>query len=157
MNLIYRVETASFEEIYDHLELCDSSFMPALSSRVNLADYSKKIFEKGISIEAWHGEILVGMINMYLNDVKNGLGFITNVSVLKEYRGHGIASTLLKICLMQAGNRGFNRVRLEVSSENSAAKRMYLRAGFLAIQDNADSYLMECDVSLIKHGVEAIS
>lgn len=143
MTLKYKIKTASREQIYSHLKECDGNFAPPLSSRVDLLDYSRKIFEKSISFEAWQDNILVGMINAYLNDVSNQTAFITNVSVLKECTGESVASILLQMCLEHARNLTFSNIRLEVSRENSAAIKIYSRVGFKVIEESGENLLME--------------
>jgi len=143
MTLKYKVTTASIEQVYSHLKACDGNFSPPLSSRINLLEYSRKMFEKSVSFEAWQGDVLVGMINAYLNDASNQTGFITNVSVLKEYMGKGIAASLLEMCLESARNLGFIRIRLEVTQENSAAIKLYSKAGFKVVDEFGENLLME--------------
>jgi ribosomal protein S18 acetylase RimI-like enzyme len=143
MTLNYKVKTASREQIYSHLKECDGNFTPPLSSRVDLLDYSRKIFENSISFEAWQDNVLVGMINAYLNNGSKQTGFITNVSILKEYVGKGVASILLQMCLDHAQNLCFNRIKLEVSRENSAAIELYSRADFRVIGESGEHLLME--------------
>ena len=146
MTLKYKVKTASKEQIYSHLKECDGNFTPPLSSRGDLLDYSRKIFEKSVSFEAWQDKVLVGMINAYLNDPSSQTGFITNVSILKEYMGKGIASTLLEMCMEHARNLSYTGLKLEVSRENSAAIKLYSRAGFKVIEESGENLLMEHDI-----------
>jgi ribosomal protein S18 acetylase RimI-like enzyme len=143
MTLKYKVKTASKEQMYSHLKECDGTFTPPLSLRVDLLAYSRKIFEKSISFEAWQDNVLVGMINAYLNNASDQTGFITNVSIRKEYMGKGVTSILLQMCLEHARNLSFNRIKLEVSRENSAAIRLYSRAGFTLIGESGANLLME--------------
>lgn len=146
MALTYKTRTASWAEIHRHLEQCDQDFVPVLSSRVDLLDYSRKISEKAVSFEAWDGSALVGMVNAYLNDTRTRAGFITNVSVLKGYARRGVASALLAMCLEHARQTGFSKIRLQASPENQPALRLYSRAGFVVVAETADHLLMECDV-----------
>ena len=146
MTLRYTVKTAFKGHIYSHLKECDENFMPPLSSRVDLLDYSAKLFEKSVSFEAWQGNVLVGLLNAYLNDVSNQTGFITNTSILKEYMGQGIASTLLQMCLEYARNLNYSKLKLEVSRANSTAIKLYSHAGFKVMEENGESLLMTCDI-----------
>ena len=147
MTLQYRIKTASREQIYSHLKECDGHFIPPLSSRVDLLDYSMKMSKQSVSFEAWQDHILVGMINVYLNDASAKTGFITNVTTLKEYRGKGVAAVLLQMCLEHARDHGFNRIKLEVSRPNRAAIKLYSRAGFLVIEECGENLLMEREIS----------
>ena len=146
MTLNYKVKTASEEQIYLHLKECDGNFTPPLSSRVDLLDYSRKIFQQSISFEAWQDNDLVGMLNAYLNNASNRTGFITNVSILEEYMRKGVASSLLYMCLEHARNLGFSRIKLEVSRENSVAIKLYSRAGFKVMEESREYMLMEYEI-----------
>ena len=132
MNLAYRRGTASLEEILWHLKRCDARFVPPLSSRVDLADYARRIHGTAVSFEAWEEttDSLVGMINAYLNDLVGQTVYITNVSVIQGYTRQGVASVLLTMCLDYAQASGFKTAKLEVSPENLAAMRLYARFGF---------------------------
>jgi ribosomal protein S18 acetylase RimI-like enzyme len=144
VSLAYKTGTASLEQVLRHLECCDEWFVPSLSSRVNLDEYARKTHGNAVSFEAWDEDTgsLVGMINAYLNDPKGQTVYITNVSVVREYTGHGIASALLAICLARAQADGFSVVKLEVSPENVTAMRLYARAGFKAVADSGKGYLL---------------
>ena len=137
-----------------HLKACDESFVPPLSSRVDLVDYAAKLSDKAVSFEAWQDNVLVGMVNTYLNDISKQIGFITNVSILKQCAGKGVASTLLQIGLEHARNLGFSMIRLEVSRKNNAAIRLYSRAGFKEIEVREDEIEMECELLMIRSACE---
>lgn len=147
MTLTFNVNTASKEEMFSHLKECDRYFLPTLSSRVDLLDYSSKLFEKSVSFEAWDENILIGMINAYLNDTSNRACFITNVSILQDYMGKGIASVLLEMCLENARKLSFNSVKLEVSRGNSPALKLYSRAGFKVLKESGDNLVLVCEIT----------
>jgi ribosomal protein S18 acetylase RimI-like enzyme len=144
MKLVYRTNSASCEEILRHLERCDSDYKPPLSTRVDLLSYADKIHSRAVSFEAWDRDanLLVGMINAYLNDTRTQTGFITNVSVLREYRGLGLASALLAMCLEYARKNGFTSIELEVAPNNAPAIKLYSRAGFKAVTMKGDNLIM---------------
>ena len=108
--ITYKTKKANKKEIYLHLIQCNDEFIPKLDTRVNIEEYSNKIEQFAITFEAWNNEQLVGMIATYLNQ-ENELGFITNVSVLKDYMGAGIASKLLEMCINYVANKNFNSLQ----------------------------------------------
>ncbi len=150
MGLIYKTKTASRKQVLSHLQECDANFSPPLSQRVDLADYANRLSEKSVSFEAWDGSILVGMLNAYLNNVDNRTGFITNVSVLKEYARRRVGSTLLQMCLEYASQRNFSCIRLAVSRENGPALGLYSGIGFKVIAEEGNKLLLE-------HNIESTS
>src|SRR5262249_46614431 len=56
----------------------------------------------------------------------------TNVSVLKEWSGKGIAGDLLKWCVEHVKAMGMRQVNLKVAIDNTVAIRLYEQNGFVA-------------------------
>ena len=131
ININYNTKTAQVEDIYSHLKECNNNFIPPLDEKVNIMNYSKKIYEKAITFEAWNEKILIGLIATYLNDAENKMAFITNVSTIKAYMGKGIANELMKMCISYSESHNFNEIILEVSSKNTDALNLYKKYGFV--------------------------
>ena len=51
--LIFATGTVEEDKIFQHLIECEKDFTPALSTKVNLREYSQKINEKAMTFEAW--------------------------------------------------------------------------------------------------------
>ncbi|MGD0708794.1 MAG: N-acetyltransferase [Anaerolineaceae bacterium] len=68
----------------------------------------------------------------------DGLGWITTIGVLPDYRQRGIGKALLEACEQQAG---FPRVRLCVRKSNQLAIRMYEHAGYTLVDIWSHYYL----------------
>lgn len=146
-DLTYQTKTVSENDIVLHLNKCNNSFVPPINTRINITDYAKKIFNNAITFEAWKDTELVGLIATYFNKETN-LGFITNVSVMKEYMGAGIASKLLKMCIEYAANLNYNEIKLEVFKDNVPAVNFYKKYNFTQIETQNDSLIMN---HIIKH------
>ena len=71
-----RMNVANALEIANFLRQCDQQFVPPLSSRVEIADYSSKIALSGERFEAWSGPSLVGLVAAYCNDAGRREAFI---------------------------------------------------------------------------------
>jgi len=147
LNLTYQTKTASTEEIYLHLKKCNNDFIPPLDQKVNLHEYSKKIFEKAITFEAWINKILVGLVAVYFNDVEKYFGYITNVSVLKDYKGKRIAYELMNRCIEYAKQHNFDQIILEVSSDNYEAIQLYKKFNFAAFENKNNMIGMKMQIS----------
>jgi ribosomal protein S18 acetylase RimI-like enzyme len=128
--------TATTQEIVDHLTLCDASFTPPLSERVDIRDYAAKLSAHAMRFEAWDDETLIGLVAAY-PDQTHGRMFISNVSVLPEWRGRGVAAGLLARCGDAARDLGLRSMVLEVAEENVAARRLYERLGFESTADES--------------------
>jgi ribosomal-protein-alanine N-acetyltransferase len=141
--IIYKTQTATELTIYNHLFECSISFIPPLTERINITDYSKKIFENATTFEAWKQEELVGLIAAYINDAENKITFITSVSVSNKYIGLGIASTLLNKCIEFVKQKNHKVIKLEVNKNNNPAISFYKKFNFIEIGMKEDSQIMQ--------------
>lgn len=67
------------------------------------------------------------------------------MSVLPDYRGQGIGTHLLQELIDLLNEKGYERISLSVQKANYAV-RMYERAGFRAIRESDDEYIMVRDL-----------
>jgi ribosomal protein S18 acetylase RimI-like enzyme len=129
-NAIYKTKTASKEEIFLHLEKCKDNFIPPLDQTVDLSEYAKKIADRSMTFEAWINNTLAGLVAAYFNDAENHSGYITNVSVLGNYKGKGIGYELMNRCIEFAIQNSFNQIKLEVAENNDNAIQLYKKLNF---------------------------
>lgn len=134
----YKIKTATQRDIHRHIMECNNNYIPPLSARVTLHDFARKIFDKAVTFEAWSDDILVGLIAVYFNDPDNIAGYITNVSVLKNYMRMGIASELMKENIEYARKHKFNEIKLEVRITNNSAIKFYKQFGFVTTEIKGD-------------------
>ena len=126
----YKIKTATDHEIFIHLTECSDAFVPTLAERVNISEYTRKIFKKSVTFEAWAGQLFIGCLAAYFNNSADGSAFITNVSVLPRFTGMGIASRLLEMCIGYARENNFIELRLKVDKLNNPAISLYHKFGF---------------------------
>ena len=141
-DISYKIKTAKANHISLHLTECSDSFVPPLAERVNINEYVKKIFKKSVTFEAWADQLLIGLLAAYFNYV-DGIVFITNVSLLKNFVGYGIASNLLEMCIRYAGENNFREITLEVHENNSDAISLYKKFRFAIYQTKNNELLMK--------------
>jgi hypothetical protein len=63
-DISFRTDSASLEQVTALLRHTDASFVPPLSSRVDLAAYAHKIVSHAVRLEAWHGAEPVALLAM---------------------------------------------------------------------------------------------
>lgn len=127
--LQYRRDTATTDDVHSHLTRCDADFAPPLSARLDLGDYATKLAERAARCEAWDGDELVGLVAAYVTPGAPD-AFISNVSVVSELRGRGVATALVADCIDRARASGAATVTLEVATADRAAGRLYEKLGF---------------------------
>jgi ribosomal protein S18 acetylase RimI-like enzyme len=143
----FRIKTASYKEILQYLYKCADSFKPQLYTYVDINKYAKKIYDYAITFEAWNGNILVGLAAVYFNNDVTKVGFCTNLSLLEEYQGSGIASTLAMNVKDYGKKNGFAHIVLEAKTNNSKAISFYQKHGFIISKENKDSLIMIYDIN----------
>lgn len=67
------------------------------------------------------------------------------ISLLKEYRGFGIGTKLMKKMLTELKVRGYRQASLAVQKQNYAVK-MYKKIGFQIVDENEEEYIMVCRI-----------
>ena len=127
----YRRDTATTDDIHAHLTRCDADFTPPLSERLDLGEYAAKLAEQAARFEAWDEGRLVGLVAAYVTP-GGPEAFISNVSVVPELRGHGVAAALVADCIDRARGSGAAKLTLEVATADRAAGRFYEKLGFTA-------------------------
>lgn len=136
--IIYTQDNSTTYDIYIHLMSCESQFVPRLSTKVELKQYSKKIYDKATRFEGWDKKSLIGLVAAYCNR-QDGCLYITNVSVENLYQGHGIAKQLLRISIIFAKENNFNFIELEVNKKNKNAINLYKKLNFENLKENLES------------------
>ena len=112
---------ASKRDIFHHLVSCDDFFVPALSSKVDIESYSKKLFENAKRVEFWDNGELSGLVALYCNDHKSKVAYISSVSLLPRFQGKGIAKQLVRTSIQYSTKAGMKLIRLEVDKGNKKA------------------------------------
>jgi 2-polyprenyl-3-methyl-5-hydroxy-6-metoxy-1,4-benzoquinol methylase len=142
----FKSDCASVSEIYDFLKSCDADFVPPLSSRVNIAEYAKKISQNGNLFEAWWEDKLIGLVALYCNDKENGIAHITNVNVMRSFMRGGIATKLVHSAIELAKSSKMQQIYLEVAINNSSARRFYELIGFTSSVSSDDKIIMKMPI-----------
>ncbi len=65
------------------------------------------------------------------------------ISLLKEYRGNGIGTALMKRMLLELKSCKYKKTSLAVQKQNYAVK-MYKNVGFEIVDENEEEYIMVC-------------
>lgn len=138
----YTKNKATSEDLQKHLLKCSKLFSPPLDSYVDIHEYSRKIKDNAVTIEAWRSNELIGLVAFYLNNYNTLEGYITNVSVIKDHQGMGIAKQLINTTIEEALNENFKTLSLEVEIDNKSALELYNKTGFVLNGRRGDKYLM---------------
>lgn len=139
----YTINRSNLDDILKHLSECSDSFVPKLSSYINLSDYSNKIYEKSFRFEAFIDNELIGLIAAYIN---SEWIYITNVSVLPKFQNLKVADSLMKECIKKCQNLSINKLLLDVRKENLKAFNFYKKRGFTISVEKENTYTMSLEI-----------
>jgi ribosomal protein S18 acetylase RimI-like enzyme len=138
------INKSSEKEIHEHLVKISPFFKPQLNSYVDLKIYSNKIFNKSVRFDCFNENNLIGLIALYISE---GFGFITNISVLPQFQGQGIAQNLLINCVCFVKKiEGIKYLRLEVFHQNKVAQSFYGKNNFKIISKSKKKVIMELNL-----------
>jgi len=100
------------------------------------------IFDPGASFVAYDrfNRSIAGLL--LCSRVKEDVGHVTQVCVMPEHRGRGIAQSLISLCTQELRQRHFSTLSLTVTEANSRAVELYGRLGF-AIKRKFDAFVWE--------------
>ena len=71
------------------------------------------------------------------------------ISLYKEYRGKGIGTALMRRMLELLKEQGYRKASLAVQKANYAV-RLYEKLGFRIVSENAEEYIMVCNIDEVK-------
>lgn len=91
-------------------------------------------------------DLLVGNVTLNRDATISGGWTISNVAVLPEYRGRGIAGRLVDAALAQLDDAGARCVRLQVRTDNAAAVALYRHRGFAVYETTQEMRLAHRDL-----------
>ena len=125
-------------ELENFLKKIDSYFPIALSEKVNLKDYAKKVMDRGISFFAISDNKIIGVCIGYANDIRKNRAFISVIAVLPEYRNLKVGHKLILAFKKYARENNMKSIILFVNKENKRAIEFYRKNGFKKIDEKAN-------------------
>lgn len=114
----------------------------AFITGVDLESYLIKLGERAELLSDSGDGRCRGFVAYYCNDRATRQSYITLVLVDPRDRGHGLGRTLVAAVLSLARQRGFTSCRLEVATDNQAARDLYLSLGFTHVHDREGKSLL---------------
>lgn len=135
------------EFIKEYILQYDNDFYEPLSARVDMDIFSQKLSDLSTTFVIYKDAEVAGLICSYFYDPASKAGFITLVHTKHEYRGQHLSLHLLNTVKEYAHKRGFERITLFVSKQQTSAYQLYSRHGFTVLsEDENERCKMECEL-----------
>lgn len=133
------------EFIKDYVLQYDNDFYVPLSARVDIESFSQKLSELSTTFIVFKNGEVAGLICTYFYQPETKKGFITLVHTKHKYRGQHLSLPLLQSVKQYAKERGFERIGLFVSKQQTSAYNLYSRYGFVTVTEEENGRCqMEC-------------
>jgi len=136
-----KINSSSESEVLTHLKLCEESYIPPLSTYVDIEEYSKKIFKSSTRFEIAGNNNLIALLCTYENKNEKTV-FITNVSVIPDFQNKGVSYELINFCIDFYIRNKFEKIVLEVYNQNKKALNFYKKNKFM-ITKHGEKVTME--------------
>jgi len=128
-----------FGKLLLFLQCVDRDFCPALSEKVYLPDYVRKIMENADLLLDYDEDRIVGLVVLYCNDEIKKRAYIPLVGVAVGYRNRGIARNLMTRAIQMVKEKGFKVIGIH--SNNPIAVWLYQSLGFKLMESGERVYM----------------
>ncbi len=146
---IYQPHEYDDEKMYLFLKETDDYFIPALSARVNLKEWAKKISSNAVVFELVVDNSIIGIGATYYNDAP-AFSFGTFVCVKKEYQKEMYGVDLIQRMIDYAKENGSAGFKCEVRKSNKPLVKFYKLLGFEIIEEISVPNTTENGLLLLK-------
>jgi len=117
-------------EILDLLRDVDEDFQPALSCKLNLVEYARKLSINATIFSIYENGKIIAITAVYCNDLNGVRAYIPLIAIRGSHRRLGFGSQLLKSVVQYLSSKEFTLLTLEVYKSNNAALNFYQEFGF---------------------------
>lgn len=138
--LIFKYETPSLEAIRNFFHRTDDEFEEPLSQRINIEEYTLKLYTYADFFVCYSNNEIAGMICCYINNPP--LAYIPYVCVHSQHQRKGIFSRLFEMLEKECISQNMSQIKLEVKLNNTKAIKSYKKMEFEIIDTTPSSYFM---------------
>ena len=129
VNYIIEKDKVDLALLSEFVKFVDKDFVPPLVGRVDIDLWIEKVYDKGSIVLAEYGDVYVGCLLFYANDVESRTGYIAYLAVESQYRRLGIAKKMLECCFNIS--RASSMSSISAYTNNPHALSLYKRMGFV--------------------------
>ena len=133
-------------QIMEYLIYNNDLFNPPLNLRVNVEIFASKIFSNAEQWWVFQDENPIAFMACYFNNFDKRIGFVTSISVMKDYQNKSFGTKLINSAIEYGKNKDFKKIRLEVYEKNSKAILFYRKCDFLPVKNQNGMILMNLEL-----------
>jgi len=137
-NISFYLNKLSIEEIERYLILNDNNLFERLSARLNIHEYSKKLYKNALHFTLYKYDSLIGFSPCYFNDKVTGKAYISALIIRKNYQGLGLEEKLLGYIKTYAKHNNYNEINVSFHCKNIQSIKFYEDNFFVKSAQNSD-------------------
>lgn len=131
VNLGVNVQGAlAFSQLYAFIQSVDMLFSKPLSQRVDLLEYSQKLFNKATLCYILQEGKVIALTAGYTQQLLGSMAYISLVATLPENQGAGLACETVTQFIKTCRNMNLSAIHLYTTHDNEHAKHLYEKLGF---------------------------
>ncbi|MDD2540696.1 MAG: GNAT family N-acetyltransferase [Desulfuromonadaceae bacterium] len=133
-------------EIQTLLMEIESDFNPPLSSTMDIAEYSRKLYKNATIFSVHDSGQLVALMAVYCNNTVDNIAFGTMLAVAKSHRIYGLGPNLIKTTIDYLKKRSFKAFKLEIYKTNPRVITLYKHLKFSVVSETDKSVFVQLDL-----------
>lgn len=135
------------KRVYNFFCKIDMHYEPAISTRVDLLSYSKRLVSNAKIFFLKKEGLDLGILALYIDVVKS-VGFISSIGVMPDVQGFGAGQALMDRAISLCKVKKMTKLQLEVGVLNDKAISFYEKNKFVIVKNNNKStYIMEREIN----------
>ncbi len=147
-NVDFHIESLSKEVILNFLRKNAQDHYTDLNQLIDLDKYSRKLSEKALHFTAYNHETLIALCSCYFNDYNSKIGYISGISISKNYRRMDIGSQLIKKVSTYGKSINFKQLQVKPDCNNTVLLNFFMKNGFSIYSKIENRYLLNKNLSV---------
>lgn len=141
---VQRAQAFYLDQIVVFLKSLSDDFPVPLSSKVDIPNYVRKMFDSGTVLVARCGGEIVGAAGGYANNHSSHTAYLSVIATSAHFRKQGVAQMLLEAFERSAKADGMTFIHLETHKTNKRALSFYEKNnyGILHTYEDREDYLL---------------
>ncbi len=135
---IVTINNSNIDDIQNHFDFLPKEYIKSIKDRTDINEYLNKIYNLAERYEIWDKKDLIAFVAVYINKGITVPAYITNVSIVKDKQGLGLAKRLLKYLIEDLTTKKYKKIELEVKEDNKPALSLYRSFGFIKQEDKSN-------------------
>lgn len=153
-----KVQKLSANKVSDFFWEHDNDYFEKLSDRIDIDEYSQKIYENAIHFVVYMDDILIGFSPCYFNNLEEKNAYISSLTIRDGYRRSKLGSRLLEEIKRYANDKGFTHLVVSVHCDNDGSINFYKKNNFTISHKSSETNTcsLECVTQVKQKQVQAI-